>query len=164
MFNGAEGHIINNGSFEAKNGAKNFQKTKGFTIRDGRFKASNDGWQRGDPNANRCMQTSLNFGDFLVTLNLPITAEMFTGSSDHTIHGGEFTTTDDSSAFSHTSGYVINGGTFTATGTSHTPTHYQASVHYGTPQGNVPPRPPQGQQGKCETDLLKFLSSSHRRL
>ena len=55
LFHGAEGHTINGGYFGAEHGAKNFQNTKGFTIRDGTFKASNDDQQRNDPNVNPCM-------------------------------------------------------------------------------------------------------------
>ena len=156
-----------------------FGKTREFTIDGGRFNSTgydynlhrndpnvnstgyNYDWHRNDPNVARCMYTSLCFRKFLhlLTSSFPITAEIFTGSSGHTINDGEFVATGNSRAFANTSNYVINGGTFVA----HASIYNQAPINYGIAQGNAPPRPYQGQQGKSETTLFKFLSSSRHR-
>ena len=86
-----------------------------------------------------------------LTSSFPITAEMFANSSGHTINDGKFTATGNSSGFANTSGYVINGGTFVAASSTYqASTYHQGSMNYGTPRGNPPQGPYQGQQGKSE--------------
>ena len=154
MFTEAEGFIINDGNFEAKDGGNMFDKTRKFTIDGGTFNSfGNDyDWQRNNPNFGRCMYLSqIQRVSAPLTASSPTTAEMFANSSGHTINDGKFTATGNSSGFANTSGYVINGGTFVAASSTYqASTHYQSPMNYGTSQGNVPPRPYHGQQGKSE--------------
>ena len=154
MFTEAEGFTINDGKFEAKDGNKMFDKTRQFTIDGGTFNSfGNDyDWQRNNPNFGRCMYLSqLQRVSAPLTSSFPITAEMFANSSGHTINDGKFTATGNSSGFANTSGYVINGGTFVAASSTYqASTYHQGSVNYGTPRGNPPQGPYQGQQGKSE--------------
>jgi len=154
MFTEAEGFIINNGNFEAKDGGKMFDKTRQFTIDGGTFNSfgNNYDWQRNNPNFGPCMYPSqLQKVSAPLTSSILITAEMFANSSGHTINDGKFTATGNSSGFANTSGYVINGGTFVAASSTYqASTHHQSSMNYGISQGNAPPRPYHGQQGKSE--------------